>query len=125
MDIYIYQTDVLCADCAGDVMRDADADPALDALDKETSDHYPQGPYADGGGEADTPQHCGYCSKFLRNPLTADGYAYVAEHADMHRETGAGAVIQQWVAFYGNDCGFDPAVMARITLEAATTQQEA
>jgi len=28
------------------------------------------GPYPDGGGEADAPQHCGGCGVFLENPLT-------------------------------------------------------
>jgi hypothetical protein len=37
------------------------------------SDDLPKGPYADGGGEADTPQHCDDCRRFLENPLTGDG----------------------------------------------------
>ena len=41
------------------------------------SDDYPKGPYADGGGEADSPQFCAHCNAFLRNPLTADGLEYV------------------------------------------------
>lgn len=43
------------------------------------SDDLPKGPYADGGGEADTPQHCDACGGFLENPLTAEGLAYVRE----------------------------------------------
>jgi hypothetical protein len=29
------------------------------------SDDLPKGPYAQGGGEADTPQHCEGCGQFL------------------------------------------------------------
>jgi hypothetical protein len=43
------------------------------------SDVWPDGPFADGGGEADCPQHCDHCSVFLENPLTQDGYDYVAD----------------------------------------------
>ena len=38
-----------------------------------------EGPYADGGGEADTPQHCAYCGIYLDNPWTQDCVDYVAE----------------------------------------------
>ena len=37
------------------------------------SDDLPKGPYSNGGGEADTPQHCDGCGAFLENPLTGDG----------------------------------------------------
>jgi len=45
----------------------------------DDSDTYPQGPYADGGGESDTPAHCDVCGVFLENPLTPDGVEYVRE----------------------------------------------
>lgn len=104
MTAYVYQAAMLCEACARDVMRDADANPELDALDKEMSDRHPQGPYSDGGGEADTPQHCDHCSAFLRNPLTQDGYAYVrelvAEHDASGRMRGVADIIAAWRAFY-------------------------
>lgn len=43
------------------------------------SERYPQGPYPDGGGEADSPNHCDRCGIFLHNPLTSVGYGYVNE----------------------------------------------
>ncbi len=72
---------------------------ALPDPDMCDSGEYPCGPYADGGGESDTPSHCGGCQEFLENPLTADGYQYVREHDngawdsfyDISRETPADA----------------------------------
>jgi hypothetical protein len=43
------------------------------------SDDLPNGPYIDGGGEADTPQHCDGCRQFLESPLTGDGLIYVED----------------------------------------------
>lgn len=64
-----------------------------------------QGPYAEGGGEADTPQHCDGCMAFLENPLTTDGVAWVAE-ALVDYCQGAGGdkdVLDEWAAFYGDE----------------------
>ena len=58
------------------------------------SGEYPCGPYADGGGESDTPSHCGACGEFLENPLTSDGYEYVRE-----------AARAEWDAFYDIERG--------------------
>jgi len=78
---YVYQAALLCEDCGkaqrahlDSAFADNGADPGTDSDD---SDRYPQGPYADGGGEADSPQHCDSCGAFLGNPLTGDGRAYV------------------------------------------------
>lgn len=38
--------------------------------------------HADGGGEADTPQHCANCGVPLENPLTSDGVHYVLNEAE-------------------------------------------
>lgn len=78
MDAYIFNADVYCEDCAADLMDELDK-----AGEKDTGDSgdYPQGPYSDGGGEADTPQHCASCHVALDNPLTSDGVEYVLEHA--------------------------------------------
>ncbi|MFN0317543.1 MAG: hypothetical protein ACKVQA_21165 [Burkholderiales bacterium] len=54
------------------------------------SSEYPKGPYDEGGGEADSPQHCGGCREFLENPLTPDGMEYVRD-----------AKNAEWDAFYG------------------------
>lgn len=55
---------------------------AVDSSDESSydSDEFPKGPYLDGGGESDTPQHCGACHEFLENPLTDDGLEYVREN---------------------------------------------
>ncbi len=37
---------------------------------------------------------------FLENPLTEDGYEYVREAVERHRETGEGLVAEEWAEFY-------------------------
>lgn len=73
MKAFIYQAALLCELCAKETS--AKLPPSAD------SDTYPQGPYGNGGGEADTPQHCDHCRVFLENPLTMDGGDYVREQA--------------------------------------------
>ena len=98
MEVYVYCADIYCADCGGGIK----ADLSGSALDDGDSNSYPQGPYGDGGGEADCPQHCGACSLFLENPLTPDGYNYVREALLGHTETGRGAadVLNVWRDYY-------------------------
>ena len=98
MDAYIYCGDVYCESCTGGIMEDL----VGSALDNGDSDTYPQGPFPYGGGEADSPQHCGGCGAFLENPLTPDGDEYVTEAVAAFRETGQGAedIIDTWVAYY-------------------------
>jgi hypothetical protein len=69
------------------------------------SDTFPQGPYANGGGEADSPQHCDHCAKFLENPLTSDGLAYVREATQDWQESSVGVpeVIGAWQRFYADE----------------------
>src|SRR5688572_15247517 len=91
MNAYIYCADIYCEDCGrkiasniGSVQYDL----------RQDSDYYPQGPYPDGGGEADCPQHCGCgadcvnaielkdgwkIGAWLENPLTQYGVEYVRE----------------------------------------------
>lgn len=78
MDAYIYQAALFCTDCALAVRVSNESGGAILFDDmKEDSTHWPQGPYADGGGEADTPQHCDACDLFLENVLTEAGDSYV------------------------------------------------
>jgi hypothetical protein len=82
------------------------------------SDDLHKGPYADGGGEADTPQHCDSCSQFLENPLTGDGLTYVEdairEALRTKRLTGATSdAIVEWAKVYKDELDF-----CRIVLEA-------
>lgn len=80
MKAYIYCAALYCESC-GDIIR-ANLESAGKAplkLENEStwdSDTYPKGPYSDGGGEADCPQHCDSCGVFLENALTDDGDAY-------------------------------------------------
>jgi hypothetical protein len=91
MDAYIFDAELLCSDCAESVMA---------RLPK--SDDYPKGPYSDGGGEADCPNHCGICGLFLENPLTDDGVEYVKAAIAEFDSTGRGTpeVIAEWREFY-------------------------
>jgi len=116
MNVYIYQADVWCEDCAeaiksrlaseGNVPEDPSDETTFD------SDEYPKGPYDDGGGEADSPQHCGAGSEclnavefadghkvgcFLENPLTSDGVDYLVEQ---YREDHESDVVALWVDYY-------------------------
>lgn len=101
MDAYIYQADIYCKDCANEIRK-------IKSLG-ENSEDYPQGPFPDGGGEADSPQHCGDCGLFLENPLTEDGQDYVKEEVGrlnqlLHSEGLVDAVplnnIHKWESFY-------------------------
>jgi hypothetical protein len=100
MDVYIYQAALLCPDCARKVMAHVPLPRGADPGDESIydSDYCPKGPYRDGGGEADTPQHCDHCGVFLENPLTDDGYSYVADV--LARDEGAKDVLDIWQAFY-------------------------
>ena len=96
MDAYLYKAALWCGPCIikALVAERKAAPDAIDMLPAEAleqivsangftaesdydSDYLPKGPYADGGGEADTPQHCDGCRQFLENPLTCDGVVYV------------------------------------------------
>lgn len=113
MNAYVYQAAFLCEPCA--VTQRAHLDAAFKENDSapgspdDDSGRYPQGPYPDGGGKADCPQHCDTCNVFLENPLTADGYDYVAEYvrvaARLRRVPGGGVglsdVVRGWGDFYG------------------------
>jgi hypothetical protein len=104
MKAYIYQAAFLCETCAHHKRAAIlNAMPDFAAHVPEDSDRYPQGPYANGGGEADTPQHCDACGVFLENPLTPDGVTYLQEKVAAFEsgEGGRAEVIHEWIAFYG------------------------
>lgn len=99
MEVYVYQAALYCDDCGEAIARELAARGVEDSGD---SDGFPQGPYPDGGGGADVPQHCdgaGHClnavrfgeqavGAFLENPLTDDGRRFVAEASRPKRTTG-------------------------------------
>ena len=104
MNAYIYNADIYCEPCASTIQQDlAQAEPLRnfpEELDEYLidSNEWPVGPYAGGGGESDTPQHCGNCRAFLENALTSDGYEYVATAlADVGGDT---ATKEAWRGFY-------------------------
>jgi hypothetical protein len=92
MDAYIYRAALWCGPCIIKALV-AERKAAPGAIDMSLaevlqqivsangftseshydSDDLPKGPHAEGGGEADAPQHCDGCGQFLGNPLTVDG----------------------------------------------------
>lgn len=119
MKAYIYQAAFLCETCAHlQRAKILHAMPDFSAHVPEDSDKYPIGPYSNGGGEADTPQHCDHCGLFLENPLTDDGRTYVREAALEFETEGAdesweeiavkadakqSPTLAQWIRFYFAD----------------------
>lgn len=127
MNAYIYKADIFCEACGKKIRKALDADGKKpEDVDDEASydsDDYPKGPYPDGGGEADTPMHCGSgadCEEsqdlelqealpgirdkrldgvglFLENPLTRDGERYVEEAAEDDPDS---PIVQLWCEFY-------------------------
>ena len=101
MHVYIYNADIFCTECGNEYAQELQDNNVKDTGD---SDEFPQGPYSNGGGEADTPQHCGNCGLFLENPLTEDGTSYVADAAKRSgRAVGPNGYLEtpgEWLAFY-------------------------
>ena len=77
MKTYIYQAALYCEDCANNII----ASLHWSKRESSDSDDSPQGPFPDGGGESDCPQHCDCCGTFLENPLTPDGDDWLREQA--------------------------------------------
>jgi hypothetical protein len=109
MDVFIFGGDLFCEECGAKTQEEmtdngeAPADPSNE--DTYDSDDYPKGPFPDGGGEADSPQHCGDCGVFLENALTSEGLAYVQEAVEAHDADrlglkGNSAIIAEWRQFY-------------------------
>lgn len=106
---YIYNADLYCESC-GDTIKDEltkEGKAPIDPNDEYSydSDDFPKGPFSDGGGEADSPNHCGNreCQVFLENPLTEDGRNYVLDALIENKGSGAGdaEVLALWSDFYG------------------------
>lgn len=106
VNAYIYQAALLCEDCGrtkADELRPAmlARDPQFDETDERTydSDDFPKGPVADGGGEANTTNHCDSCGVFLENPLTADGRRQLSDEIAHALDRGMGALPPELVEF--------------------------
>ena len=80
-NVFIYCAALYCEGCGEDIRDELAVPEGHDPAAERTGDSedYPQGPYAEGGGESDTPQHCEGCGEHLGNPLTQRGYRYVAD----------------------------------------------
>jgi hypothetical protein len=97
MYAYIYQAAMLCEGCAQQAQHKLGSN-----ADTGDSNDYPQGPYGEGGGEADSPQHCDHCGEFLENPLTSEGEAFVRQaiaNAPARAEQ-SGDCLETWHEFY-------------------------
>jgi len=114
MLVYICAADIYCQQC-GEAIRERITREGFAPEDPDhergyDSDEFPKGPYPDGGGEADCPQHCGAgpechnaielsdgrkVGAWLENELTTDGVEYVRGAI---RE--GGEVAEMWADFY-------------------------
>jgi hypothetical protein len=98
MDVYLYRAALYCKDCGEAIKAELGfSHEGMSECDYD-SDDYPKGPFPNGGGEADCPQHCDACGEFLCNPLTGDGEAYVME--TMYNWNGAHTAIVDWMSHY-------------------------
>ena len=115
MNVYIYNADLYCEDCGDDIRATLLRDGCKFDPDDETSydsSDFPKGPYPDGGGEADCPQHCGSGPKcinatelsdgnkvgvWLENELTTDGVKHIKEAIQE-----GGEVTKLWAGYYSN-----------------------
>ena len=89
--VWAFNADLYCGGCADKIVATVGTLPV--GKDYTDSDNYPQGPYMHGGGESDTPTHCGHCGMFMENDLTTDGIEYVREALETHD-------IPEWSEFY-------------------------
>ena len=134
MDAYIYGAALWCGPCIikALVAEQKAAPGAIDMSSAEaleqivsangftTESHYdgddlPKDTHAEGGGEANDPQHCDRCGQFLGNPLTVDGLICVENMIRDYlttKKVTTDAVIE-WADFYKDELDF-----RRIVLEA-------
>lgn len=121
MDAYIYDADIYCYGCGEEIIKELRAAGRYNTGD---SDDWPQGPMEDGGGESDSPQHCGSregcvneiqlywrkrpagkVSAFLENPLTSHGEEYLCEMvSNEHPNDYQKALYMLWLNYYDYAC---------------------
>lgn len=124
MEAFIYCGDIYCAKCARKRAKEDTHGPILPPSDRGAdSDRNVVGPYPDGGGEADSPQHCADCGVFLHNPLTPAGVEYALVALDEHRETGRGSarVLDLWAREL-RDYGSEARARADLYLDYRTSR---
>ena len=137
MDAYIYGAALWCGPCiikalvaeqkaapGAIAMSPAEAlEQIVSANGFTTESHYdgddlPKDTHAEGGGEANDPQHCDRCGQFLGNPLTVDGLICVEnmirDYLRTRKVSGAAAdAVIEWADSYKDELDF-----RRIVLEA-------
>ena len=119
---YIYQADVYCNDCGAAICASLKSQGKApeDEMDHRSynSDDYPKDADVE-HNESDVPEHCAQCGKFMHNPLTSDGYRYVADALSqlpaltsiVKLQEGGHSALAEWASWYGfdywtaDDCG--------------------
>ena len=104
MNVYIYAASLYCQECGEKIREDLRVQGKApdNPQDEYTydSDDYPKGPYPDGGGEADSFNHCGNyeCEEFLDNPLTEEGVTYTigSLRGYIEHRSGRSEILDQW-----------------------------
>lgn len=101
MEVYIFQAALWCSECAHGIMSTRAKPRHVIECEESSydSDDWPKGPYGEGGEEADVPQHCEGCNRFLENPLTSYGYEYVRD--SMRALRAPSPIVSRWMDFYG------------------------
>lgn len=111
MNVYIYAADIYCEDCGKAIQNRISHENPRPASEWRPAMEYPQGPYPDGGGESDSPQHCAEGANcpnaielddgckvgaWLENELTEEGIKYI------RRTKGTGKIAALWIKWYSN-----------------------
>jgi len=120
MDAYFYNADIYCEDCGARACADIKTcHPEFEG--SSDSNEYPQGPCVEGGGEADSFQHCGNGDQcingidigdgikvgmFLDNELTCDGVIYSCEllYEYTGGKGGSNVILDIWADSLSDYC---------------------
>ena len=105
MEVYLFKAALYCRGCGQRIRGMLGWKYAGVSEYEYDSDDYPKGPFPDGGGEADCPQHCDGCGLFLQNPLTGDGYEYVQAALVQATVDSNWEVLEEWADFYDIERG--------------------
>lgn len=113
IEAYVYNADLYCEDCGEAIKRELRAEGHRKSDDSE---EWPQGPYEDGGGEADSPWHCGSnetcvnamefdgtkVGVWLGNPLTSDGVEGLTEMLSETNSEYQRQLHEFWMCVYSD-----------------------
>ncbi len=111
MNVYIYASNIWCEECGKAIHERIMSKMAFN------SDDFPKGPYPDGGGESDSPQHCAAgpdclnaiefddgvkIGAWLENKLTEKGIKYVNNAI-----TKGSEISEMWADYYRDYCNIN------------------